>query len=96
MQIVRKDFPSILKENEKAYFLLLEGLVNSVDENSQMEIRFGKEHHSFRISPSIPIHINSLVQEINALHNLLNIQVEYGKSLKNSGILSFFIDLTKS
>jgi len=93
MQIIRKDFPSILRENEKAYLSLLEGLVNSIDENSQMEIRMGKEHHSFRISPSLPIYINLLVEQVNALHNLLNIKVEYGKSLKNSGSLFFFLPI---
>lgn len=93
MQLIRKDFPSILKENEKAYFSLIEGVVNSIDDNSVMEVRYGQIHHSFRISPSLPMYIDALVEEINSLHNLLRIKVEYGKSLKNMGVLSFFLPL---
>lgn len=93
MQIIRKDFPSILKENEKAYMLLLEGIINSVDESSYMEVRKTPHSYIFRVSPSVPWHIDSLVEEVNKLHSLLHIHVEYGKSLKNAGILSFNIEL---
>lgn len=94
MQIVKKDFPSILLENEIAYMSLLEGIINSVDENSCMEVRHTPHSYMFRVSPSIPFHINSLVEEVNKLHTLLNIRIEYGKSLKNAGVMSFSIELT--
>ncbi len=89
MKIIRKDFPSILPDNEEAYFSLLEGVVNSVDENSYLEIRHSPHHYLFRISPSLPMYMDQLVLELNNLHNLLQIKVEYGKSLKNMAILSF-------
>lgn len=93
MKIIKKDFPSILKENELAYFSLLEGVLNSVDDNSYLEVRHTLHSYSFRVSPSLPLYINSLVEEINNLHSLLGIRVEYGKSLKNAGILTFSISL---
>jgi hypothetical protein len=95
MQIIKKDFPTILKENELSYFSLLEGIINSVDQNSCMEVRHTPHSYIFRVSPSMPFHINSLVEEVNKLHTLLNIHVEYGKSLKNAGIMSFSIELTE-
>lgn len=96
MQVIRKDFPPILQDNEEAYFSLLEGVIGSVDDNSYLEIRKAPNKYSFRISPSLPMFINMLVIEINNLHNLLNIKVEYGKSLKNMGIITFFLSLTKN
>lgn len=95
MKIIRKDF-FILKENEKAYFSLLEGLVNSIDENSYLEIIKAPDNYSFRISPSLPLYINMLIEELNNLHNLLNIKLEYGKSLKNSGIINFKIKICQT
>ncbi len=95
MRVIKKDFPSVLQENELAYFSLIEGLIASVDTNAFLEIRHSPIHYSFRISPSFPSCLNSLVEQINALHNLLGIKVEWGKSLKNAAILSFNL-LTKN
>jgi len=93
MQIIKKDFPHILKENEKAYFSLIEGVINSVDDSSVMEVRHNPHSYHFRVSPSVPWVLDSLVEEVNKLHKLLNIQVEYGKSLKSAGVLTYFIEL---
>lgn len=93
MQLIRKDFPSILQENEQAYMSLLEGVVNSVDVNCVMEVRKTPHSYIFRVSPSIPYYIDSLVEEMNKLHGLLHIHVDYGKSLKNSGTMSFTISI---
>lgn len=94
MQLIRRDFPSILKENEAAYFSLLEGVISSVDNNAYLEIRKSPNKYSFRVSPSLPLFINSMVEEVNNLHNLLKIHVEYGKSLKNAGILQFNLTIS--
>lgn len=93
MTIIKKDFPSILKENEIAYFSLIEGLISSIDNNCVLEERKLLQSYSFRISPSLPSYVNSLIHEINALHNLMGIHVEWGKSLKNACIVSFFLPI---
>lgn len=93
MQIIKRDFPSILSENEIAYFSLIEGIINSVDDSSVMEVRHNPHSYHFRISPSMSYLINDLVSEVNKLHSLLGIRIDYGKSLKNAGILSFKIEL---
>lgn len=87
------DIP-IIGDNEIAYFKLLEAVVNSVDELSCMEIRRNPKNYHFRIAPSRPLYLNMIVTELNNLHNLLHIQLEYSKSIKSSSSVAFNIPLT--
>jgi hypothetical protein len=74
MEIQRKFFPEIMRENDKAYFAHLEGLIDSVDEYSSMQITKSGEAYIFRIAPSMPKYGQSLLQEILML--LFTLQTE--------------------
>jgi len=94
MKVYFKDIPSIILENEKAYFSLLEGAINSVDEFSTMTVRKNPTNYQFRIALSSGIYITNLMKVLNDLHNMLNINVEYSKSIKSSYAITFNISLT--
>jgi len=88
------DIP-ILLDNDRSYLCLLESVINSVDELSSMEVRKNPNNFSFRIALSgnyIPV----LIKELNSLHNMMKIRVDFSKSIKSSSTLHFKINLVKS
>ena len=53
-----------MRENDKLYFAHLEGVIDSIDEYSSMQITKSGESYIFRIAPSMPRYGESLLQEI--------------------------------
>jgi hypothetical protein len=93
MEIQRKFFPSILLENEKVYFAHLEGVIDSIDEYSSMQITKSNDSYIFRLAPSVPKYGESLLKEILKLHNIFKIRLDLSKSIKSSGTIVFRINL---
>lgn len=93
MQINKKFFPKILLENEKAYFAHLEGVINSVDEYSSLQITKNVKSYLFRLAPSLPKYNNMLLEELLNFHNMFNIRLDISKSIKTSGTIVFKIIL---
>jgi hypothetical protein len=85
MEIHRKFFPEIMRENDKVYFAHLEGVIDSIDEYSSMQITKSGESYIFRIAPSMPRYGESLLQEI--------LRLDLSKSIKSSGTIVFRINL---
>lgn len=94
MDIHLIDLP-IIRDNDRAYLYLLESVINSVDELSTLEIRKNPDNYSFRISLS-GNYVASLIKELNTLHNMIKIRVDFSKSIKSSSTLHFKINLEKS
>lgn len=93
MQINKKFFPKVLLENELAYFSHLQGLIESIDELSVMEVtKYPKSYH-FRIATSLPKYNEMLLQEILKMHNLFHIKLNLSKSMKASANITFEIEL---
>lgn len=92
MVILRKFFP-ILLENEKNYFAQLEGIIDSVDEYSSLQITKTQQNFIFRLAPSHPKYTNMLIEEIIKYHNLLHIRLDFSKSIKTTGTIIFKINL---
>jgi hypothetical protein len=93
MEIHRKFFPEIMRENDKVYFAHLEGVIDSIDEYSSMQITKSGDSYIFRIAPSMPRYGESLLKEILKLHNLFKIRLDLSKSIKSSGTIVFRISL---
>jgi hypothetical protein len=93
MEILRKNFPEAIPDNEEIYIAHLEGVINSVDELSAMQISKMDDRYHFRISPSIPKYIPILMEELIKYHNILNIRLNFSKSIKTSGTINFEIRL---
>ena len=93
MQIEKRFFPKIMRHNDEDYFAHLEGIIDSVDELSTMEVTKHPTHYSFRIAPSLPKYTNSISEELFKFHNMFQIKLNMSKSIKTNAIISFDIDL---
>lgn len=94
MQIHTKFFPKVMQDNEIAYLAHLEGIIDSVDELSTLEITKNPNAYHFRLAPSLPKYNDMLLEEILKLHNMLNIQLNLSKSIKSSATIVFEIELS--
>jgi len=93
MTISKRFFPEVLQDNEIAYFAHLEGVINSVDELSSLEITKNPHSYHFRLAPSLPKYNDMLLEEILKLHNVFQIRLNLSKSIKASATITFEINL---
>jgi hypothetical protein len=93
MTVSKRFFPEVMPDNEVAYFAHLEGVINSVDELSSLEITKNPRSYHFRLAPSLPKYNELLLEEILKLHNIFQIKLNLSKSIKSSGTISFEINL---
>jgi hypothetical protein len=93
MQVNKKFFPEVMQDNELAYFAHLEGVIDSVDELSTLEITKNPKSYHFRLAASLPKYNEMLLQEILKLHNLFQIKLDLSKSIKSSATITFEINL---
>jgi hypothetical protein len=93
MQISKKFFPKIMPHNDELYFAHLEGIIDSVDELSTMEITKHPKSYTFRLAPSLPKYTNPLIEELFKFHNQFQIKLNMSKSIKTNAVISFEISL---
>ena len=96
MTISKRFFPEVLPDNEMAYFAHLEGVINSVDELSSLEITKTPTAYHFRLVPSLPKYNPMLLEELLKLHNVFHIKLKLSKSIKTSATIAFEINLDNS
>jgi hypothetical protein len=93
MEINKKFFPGIMKENEAIYFASLQGVIESVDELASLEITKTPKEYKFRLVPSLPKYTNMLIEELLKFHNLIGVRLDMSKSIKTSATITFNITL---
>lgn len=93
MTVSKRFFPEVMPDNEVAYFAHLEGVINSVDELSSLEITKNPHSYHFRLAPSLPKYNELLLEEILKLHNIFKIKLNLSKSIKASATIVFEINL---
>lgn len=93
MTVSKRFFPEVMPDNETAYFAHLEGVINSVDELSSLEITKNPHSYHFRLAPSLPKYNEMLLEEILKLHNIFKIKLNLSKSIKSSATITFEINL---
>ena len=92
MRVIFKDV-SLIPDNDISYFHLLESVINTTDELSTLEVRKNLNSYNFRIAVSAKEYLLGLIEELNNLHNLIGIKVDFSKSIKSSSSISFKINL---
>lgn len=90
---MRISYPSHIPDNDEHYFLLLEALINSIDDNSICIVTPTPSSYLFRISPSEPLYTTPLIHSLNEMHNKMNIRVEYSKSIKKTSNIVWKLDI---
>ena len=95
MQVNKKFFPKVMQDNDTLYLAHLEGIINSVDELSSLEITKNTNSYRFRLAPSLPKYIPMLLEEILKFHNMFRIKLDISKSIKSSGTIVFEITLNE-
>ena len=93
MKLYKRFFPAIVQDNELAYFAHLQGVIDSVDELSILEVTKNPSSYHFRLAASLPKYNNMLLEEILKLHNLFKIRLDLSKSIKSSATIVFEINL---
>ena len=93
MQINKRFFPEVMQDNETMYFAHLQGIIDSVDELSTMEITKKPTAYHFRIATSLPKYNDMLLEEILKFHNMFHIKLNMSKSIKSSATITFEITL---
>jgi hypothetical protein len=93
MTISKRFFPEVMADNELAYFSHLQGLIDSIDELSSMEVTKNPHSYHFRIAPSVPMYTQMLLEELLKFHNLFGIKLQLSKSIKSSSTITFEINL---
>ena len=93
MTITKKDFPPILLDNDEKYFNFLQGIVDSIDYLSTMEVTSNPNGFHFRLCPSSSKFTDTLIKELNVFHNMINIKLSFSKSIKTSASIIFEVTL---
>ena len=93
MEVEKKNFPPVMRDNDNLYFLHVEGVLESVDEYACMQIVYKGDKCSFRIAPSLPMYINSIIEELIKFHNRLGMRMDMSKSIKTNATIAFDISL---
>ncbi len=93
MEVVHKDFPKIMRDNDEVYLAHLEAVIGSVDELSSLEIRYTTHSYHFRLAPSAPKYVQLLLSEILKLNNTYGIKLVLSKSIRTSSTITFDIEL---
>lgn len=94
MEVQTKYF-GILTENEKLYFAQLQGVIESADEYSSLQITKTPSHYNFRLSPSLPKYTNNIINALTQFHNTFGIRLNFSKSIKTTGAINFSINLSR-
>lgn len=82
-----------MQDNEVAYLAHLQGIIDSVDELSTLEITRNPNSYHFRLAPSLPKYNNMLLEELLKFHNMLQIQLNLSKSIKSTATIVFDISI---
>jgi hypothetical protein len=96
MEVHRREFPTIMLDNDEIFINKIVGVVESVDELSSMEITKTGHSYNFRIAPSIPKYLEPILYEVLKFNNMFGIHLDLGKSMKVSSTVNFEITLDKA
>ena len=93
MEVSRKGFLDISRDNDEIFLSKLTGVIESVDELCSMEIIKTEKGYHFRIAPSMAIYIEPILYEVLAFINMFGIHLDMSKSMKISSTVTFDINL---
>lgn len=92
MELIYKNFPKIIEDNEEHYYISLKGVIESVDPDASILVTRRIAGITIRILPSTSAYLDAIIREINTLNTLFGLRVEFSKSIKTTISINFNID----
>jgi len=83
------NIPDIIPDNDEHYFKSLEHQIKSVDSLADITVKSSIEGLVVYVLPSLPQFRDAIVHTIRKYHYLLDIKVEFSKSLLISKFITF-------
>lgn len=93
MYVSSLEIPEMIPDNDFQYFRVLEGVLNSVDENCLIKVLKKPRSYLTKIYPSTKNHTELILKEMLKYHRFLNIDLDVSKSIKKSSVISYEIHL---
>lgn len=93
MYIKPSDLNTVMPDNDFRYFTLLEGIINSVDSESELGVMSKDKVHNIRIIPSNGEKLSLIISEIIKFHRHLGIFIDLSKSIKASKRIFYKIEI---
>lgn len=87
------NIPDIIPDNDAAYFNMLEEQIKSVDSEADITVKSSIEGLVVYVLPSLPYFRDNIVKNIRKLHYLLDMKIEFSKSLLISKYISFKVKI---
>ena len=91
MEVIKKGFNGVQKDNDSAYIDSIQRIVNNLDPNFGAEITKTPSSLSFRICLSDAKFFSNVLHKINEFNTSLGIQAQLGKSMKQTATIQFSI-----
>jgi len=91
MTVAFVNFPAIIADNDIVYYTNLRAFIESIDHESTLRITKNLQGINVRISPSRPIFLSPLIEQMKAFHTMYGIRLEFSKSMKKTCNVSFDI-----
>ncbi len=93
MQLNISGFSPTMRDNDLAYLSHLQGIINSVDELSSVQVTNTPSGIRVRIAPSTPEYSQPVLKIIKDFHYLLNLRIEFSKSIRRTSTVEYQIYL---
>lgn len=87
------NIPDIIPDNDAAYFNLLEEKIKEVDSQCEITAKSSIEGLVVYVLPSLPHFRDNIVKAVRKLHYLLDMKVEFSKSLLISKYVTFKVKI---
>ena len=93
MEVTELNMPRILPDNEVQYIETIKGILSSIDPLCTLQITRKISAYNFRIAPTNSEVINNIFRDIQSFNTMLNIRVNFSKSIKSSSVIAFDIEV---
>jgi hypothetical protein len=93
MEVVEYNMPKILRDNEEKYIQMVIAILEAIDPQCTLQITRKISAYNFRIAPSAGDIIETMIKDIQTFNTMLNIRVDFSKSMKSSSCINFDISI---
>jgi hypothetical protein len=83
MEVVRKNFPPVIPDNEENYISIILSIIDKIDPLASVEITRAPKTLYFQIAISHPKFLDKIVEEIIKFNRAIGIWIDISKSIQS-------------